>query len=376
MARAKKSSTFASLWVWLLLLGGGFLAYRYQQTGSLIDRAGAAGRVNAAVDDALSARGVKNSQIVKVTRIERKRILPFPKTWIETERHISGVSYRDAAALFSVLKKSSESLKIDACHMDSNGERVLVELGSGGALYQRLIFLNVRRAEHPSVAIVIDDVAGRPDDLQRLDAFLALGIPLTFALLPSERVAPPAAERIHAKGHEIILHQPMEPQDSRHNPPGDSALLTSMSRAQIRRLLEENLAKVPHVSGFSNHMGSGFTSDARSMEALIESAVGLQKRYPGLYFFDSHTAQHPPSPEIAGREGLPHLINDLFLDNVDSEAAMAVQLEKVKDIALRRGHAAAIGHIQRRHMAAALKKAIPKFKKEGVRFVTLSELLR
>ncbi len=374
MARSKKSGA-ASLWIWALLLGGGLLAYRYQQKGTLIDGAGTAGRINAAADDALAAQGVKDSQIVKCLRVERKKTFPFPKSWIETERHFSGVPIRSVDKIYANLKKSSQDLKLDRISRDGGSDRTVIELGRDRAIYQRLVFLRADRSKNPKVAIVIDDVAGRPGDLVRLDAYFALGIPLTFALMPMERDTSAAAERIHRAGHEIILHQPMEPQNAKGNPPGKVALLTSMPPDQIHRRLEANLADVPHASGFSNHMGSEFTSHSPSMEALIDSAERLRDRHPGLYFFDSHTSPHPVGPKIAAREGLPHLLNDLFLDNADNLNEMALQLDQTQAIAARRGSAIAIGHIQRKHMAAALKKAVPEFRKAGIEFVKLSDLL-
>ncbi len=374
MARSKKSG-IASLWIWALLLGGGFLVYRFQQRGTLLDQASAAGKINAAVDDALSAQGIKDSQIIESLRIERRRKFPLPKTWIETERHFSGVSAPAAEKIYSVLKKSSQELKLDLVGKEAAAGRTVIELGRGGAIYQRLVFERGKRSERKQIAIVIDDVAGRPGDLPRLAAFLELGIPITFALLPMQLDTARTAAEIHRAGHEIILHQPMEPQNSKGNPPGKAALLTSMSAGEIKKRLEANLADVPHAAGFSNHMGSEFTSNEHSMEALISSAKDLRRHYPNLYFFDSHTTRRPLSPRIAEKKAVPYLVNDLFLDNSDNLKDMANQLDTTKSIALRRGRAIAIGHIQRKHMAEALRRAIPAFKKEGIQFVKLSELL-
>ncbi len=375
MAKSKKSGA-KSLLFWGILLGVGFLFYRYQQKGTLIDDAEIAGRFGSVVDDALASQGVTDSLIISTVRIEQREKFPIPRTWIETERHISRVSAETAKKIFASIKKSGEQLKLDTLSIDSAPDQTILEAGRNRRIFQRLIFVHSKTSGRKVVAIVIDDVAGRPSDVQKLDGFLALGIPITYALLPKERVTHQLAEKIHRSRHEMILHQPMEPHDLEHNPPGKVALLKSMSRLEIDRRLEANLLDVPHAAGFSNHMGSEFTANPKSMSAMLDSAKKLSIKYPGLYFFDSHTTQNLISPSIASQKGVQHLTNDLFLDNEDNLKAMIKQLDALMSMVLRKGHGVAIGHIQRKHMVEALKRAIPEFKKQGIQFVYLSDLLK
>ena len=73
--------------------------------------------------------------------------------------------------------------------------------------------------------------------------------------------------------------------------------------------------------------------------------------------------------------GLPTLQNDVFLDGSDREEDISKQLDALRSQAKKWGSAVGIGHIQRKYLTQALRKAIPGFKKSGVRFVPLSEIL-
>lgn len=62
------------------------------------------------------------------------------------------------------------------------------------------------------IAIVIDDVL----DNHKLDAFLELDAPLTYAVFPFSRGGAHASERIRNAGGEVIVHLPVT---SRRSPP-------------------------------------------------------------------------------------------------------------------------------------------------------------
>ncbi|MGE5839971.1 MAG: divergent polysaccharide deacetylase family protein, partial [Deltaproteobacteria bacterium] len=72
----------------------------------------------------------------------------------------------------------------------------------------------------PCLAIIIDDIGA---SLSHAKLFLDLHVPMTFAVLPRLAVSEESASLIHGAGHEIMLHQPMEPRD-RGLSPGPGAL--------------------------------------------------------------------------------------------------------------------------------------------------------
>jgi polysaccharide deacetylase 2 family uncharacterized protein YibQ len=72
---------------------------------------------------------------------------------------------------------------------------------------------------------------------------------------------------------------------------------------------------------------------------------------------------------------MPRLHSDYFLDDIDDEAAIGRQLQVLLAHANRYGSGIAIGHIQRKHLVAALKEYIPKYRKAGIEFVYLPGMI-
>lgn len=216
--------------------------------------------------------------------------------------------------------------------------------------------------EH-QVALVIDDVI---DDLARMDLYAALGIPLTFAILPQSETSRVLAEKAHQLGFAVILHLPMEPLDLARHDPGHAALYLKMSPDQLRHQFEEAVASVPHIEGINNHMGSAFTADASKMRLVMR---WVKER--DLFFLDSRTTQKSVAPQAARECGVPCLINQAFLDDVDDVQAIEHQLDQVVALAKRNRRTVAIGHYPRKHLVEALANKIPKFRAHGVSWVTL-----
>jgi len=56
---------------------------------------------------------------------------------------------------------------------------------------------------------------------------------------------------------------------------GEGGLYTWMTDKELTETLNKDILSVPHALGVSNHMGSAFTQDERSMQILIS---GVEKR--------------------------------------------------------------------------------------------------
>jgi len=216
------------------------------------------------------------------------------------------------------------------------------------------------------VAIVFDDL-GR--DLAAADRLLATGEAITFSILPLRPHSQETAERVHAAGEEVLLHLPMEPQAYPRIRPGPGGLLVSMDEATLRRQVDDDLAAVPFIDGVNNHMGSRLTEEAGAMAVVMEALAAH-----GLFFLDSRTTAHSVAVEAAERAGVPWLARDIFVDNSQTPEAIGAQFDKLIDLALKRGHAIAIGHP---HPATldALEAALPRIHEAGIAVVSLVELL-
>jgi uncharacterized protein len=132
----------------------------------------------------------------------------------------------------------------------------------------------------PRLALIIDDIGA---GISHAKLFLDLGVPMTFAVLPRLVASEESAFLIHNQGHEIMLHQPMEPRD-RGLSPGPGALYVGDDPTKISHTVVENISSVPFATGMNNHMGSRFTAAPREM---LETLQVVKDR--GFFFVDSLT---------------------------------------------------------------------------------------
>ncbi len=221
----------------------------------------------------------------------------------------------------------------------------------------------VPKPEVPQVAIVIDDVAY---NTTQMDHFAALGVPLTFAILPRHKLATTLSEMARSHHFAVILHLPMEPHDVLNNDPGPSALRLTMNEHELRKQFDRDVDSVPGLVGINNHMGSAFTEHEEKMKLVL----GWVKER-GLFFLDSYTSQKSKVLKAAKAVGVPSLRNETFLDNEDSAEGIERQLDVVMKLAVKRKQTIAIGHYRRKFIIEALQKKIPEFRARGIEFVTL-----
>lgn len=220
-------------------------------------------------------------------------------------------------------------------------------------------------AGRPMIAIVIDDMGlDRPRSMRTLE----LPAPLTLAYLPYGKDLESQTALARFKGHELMVHLPMEPSGSAD--PGPEALLTGLGEAELRRRIAANLAHFDAYVGVNNHMGSKFTAWRPGMEIVIDE---MKKR--GLLFLDSRTSAHSVAAELANAAGVPNAARQVFLDDVLSSDNVWQQLGETETIARRNGYAIAIGH-PHDNTLAALEKWLPALKEKGLALVPLTTIVR
>jgi hypothetical protein len=213
------------------------------------------------------------------------------------------------------------------------------------------------------LAIVVDDVGY---SLRRAEQLLALPKALTLGMLPYAPHALEIAERAHASGREIILHQPMEPVAANRLEPGTLAL--DMSPERFDAQFDAALARLPNVTGVNNHTGSLLTAHRLPMEQLM---AGIARR--GLYFLDSRTTPHTVAESTARAQNVPTIRRDVFLDHVRSEAHLEAAFQRSLAIARRQGQAVVIAHPYPITVAFLQEKLLSL--PEDVELTTLSELV-
>jgi polysaccharide deacetylase 2 family uncharacterized protein YibQ len=270
----------------------------------------------------------------------------------------------------------------------------------------------LRGGEGPLVAIVIDDWGYRQDEVTR--GLLDLPVPFTMSVLPglsysrrfalaaTELALPPAGDaspgavavaaeaarrrreaatpvtlglgaapgRLEPRRREVMLHLPMESVRYPDIDPGPDAVLVGMDREAIADRVDRALAALPHVRGVNNHQGSAATAHRPTMEALMDVL-----RARDLFFLDSLTSSRSVAYETALAAGLPAARNRIFLDDDhrDREKIRA-RLATLVRSARASGAAVGIGHPHPGTLEV-LRAEVPRLAAEGVRFVTISELL-
>ncbi|HET8726078.1 MAG TPA: divergent polysaccharide deacetylase family protein [Alphaproteobacteria bacterium] len=218
----------------------------------------------------------------------------------------------------------------------------------------------------PVIAIVIDDLGVNRKGAKDM---IALPGPLTLAFMTYADDLDEQTAAARAAGHELMVHFPMEPSVAAADP-GPNALLVSLEPAEIARRLDWGLARFDGYVGINNHMGSAFTEDAEAMEIVLEE---LDRR--GLMFLDSRTTPRTAAPGIARALDLPFVQRDVFLDNEQSEAAIAAQLSILERKARDKGWAVGIGH-PHPSTVAALKSWLPGLEERGFTLVPISAVVK
>jgi polysaccharide deacetylase 2 family uncharacterized protein YibQ len=214
------------------------------------------------------------------------------------------------------------------------------------------------------VAIVVDDL-GR--SVKQVDRLLAIGVPMSYAVLPFESHTRDVVARLSAAGAEILVHLPMEP-DGADNP-GPHAILERLDPRRIAARTEEAVAAVPGAVGLNNHMGSKITADESAMRAVL----GVVARH-GLFFLDSRTTVETRAFDWARDEGIPAVRRDVFLDDDLDASAIAEQFGRLLELARANGAAVAIGHPHESTLQV-LEREVPRARAAGVEFVPVSYLL-
>ncbi|MEZ4387795.1 MAG: divergent polysaccharide deacetylase family protein [Candidatus Krumholzibacteriia bacterium] len=151
---------------------------------------------------------------------------------------------------------------------------------------------------------------------------------------------------------------------------GPLAILVGMDRDAIAGVVDQALAALPNVRGVNNHQGSAATADQATMTALM--AV-LRER--DLFFLDSLTTASSVAYQSALAAGVPTARNRIFLDDdPDSPQTIRKRLQTLIRSARATGAAIAIGHPHPATLSV-LQQELPRLAADGIRFVTLSELM-
>jgi len=215
------------------------------------------------------------------------------------------------------------------------------------------------------ISVVIDDVGL---DYKRSARTIALPANVTLAFLPYAANIQAQTAQAAAKGHELMVHLPMEPSRMSADP-GPDYLGVAHTAEELEKRIARNLDAFSGYKGVNNHMGSAFTKHAPGLEVLMRA---LKKR--GVYFLDSKTAPDSIAEDVARAKGIPATHRDVFIDHFEKAEQVLAALEKTERIARHTGYAVAIGH-PKDVTLDALEAWLPTLAAKGIELIPLSEMI-
>jgi polysaccharide deacetylase 2 family uncharacterized protein YibQ len=216
----------------------------------------------------------------------------------------------------------------------------------------------------PRLAIIIDDCGQWPTTER---AFVALDFPVTLSVLPHVRYGPAIAREADAAGKGVMLHLPMQTVSGRY--PGPGTITVKMPDDAIRSEVEGDLAELPEARGVNNHEGSLATADRRVMGDVADVLVRENR-----FWIDSKTSAASIAASVTRDRGIPTASRDVFLDDVDNEAAVESQLREAAARARADGTAIAIGH-PREATLLAVRTLGPELMADGIDLTLASDLV-
>jgi polysaccharide deacetylase 2 family uncharacterized protein YibQ len=287
---------------------------------------------------------------VKVGRDGRRRLTPRQKNSFRT---IALLTLIPVAGLLAILIWSFIALNVRFPMTSARKKKVAVQA-------------QMVRAHHGKIVLILDDVGF---DRQPVAEAVRIDPNLNFSVLPNAPHATEVATQLHQRGFEVLCHLPMEPEHFPRVSPGSGAVLVSMSDDEIARATIANVDGVPYALGVNNHMGSRATADRRVMTSVLGALP------EDMYFIDSRTTPVSVAAAVAHEMSIHSASRDVFLDDIETDAAVRRQLMDLAREADAHGIAIGIGHMYPVTIRV-LSAEVPRLRREGWRFIRASQAVR
>jgi polysaccharide deacetylase 2 family uncharacterized protein YibQ len=217
------------------------------------------------------------------------------------------------------------------------------------------------------IAIVIDDWGYSRNNL---DLLREINFPLTLAVLPFRDYSKQIAAFGYENNYEIIVHMPMEPEDSRVVNLEPKTLMIYMTRGIIDSILDEAFEEIRYAKGVNNHMGSLATQNKSFMTTVFRN---LKKR--NAYFLDSYVISDSVADLVSKEVGIKFAQRAVFIDNELEPEYIRSQLNKLARESEEYGKAIGICH-EKEGTLLLLKEELPRLARRGYKFVYVSDVVK
>lgn len=262
---------------------------------------------------------------------------------------------------YSVVSNDNEILKKNITEKQENDIFHLADINSPDTAKPILNKINDN-----CISIIIDDSGNTLDNSDRY-FHLANEYNITFAVLPDSYHSIDFSYAAYSNNVNIILHIPMEGSDYF----GEETLIRKgMNEDEVFRLLDYSFSKVPYAKGMNNHTGSVASADKSIVSYMLDYAKNNDK-----YFVDSYTVSDSLIYDMALEYGVKTARRSVFLDNERDYSSIMKQWRELIKLSKEYGIAVGIGHYQSEETLKILEDNLPLLIDEGIRSVSITEIL-
>ena len=195
-------------------------------------------------------------------------------------------------------------------------EGILPVIGPGGLTPARAYARPFKASGRPRVAIIVGGL-GLDPATTRL-ALESLPPQVTLAFSPYAPGLQDWINQARARGHEVLLEAPMEPEDYPENDPGPYTLRARAQPAETVKRLEWILSRGTGYFGILNRMGERFVKSPEGMGAL---SGALRSR--GVAFIDTGIASTSGTAEL--RASANQTLDTVLAPEAIDEALLRVE---------------------------------------------------
>lgn len=221
----------------------------------------------------------------------------------------------------------------------------------------------------PQMAIVIDDFGY---DRKGVEKMLNLDCTLTVAVMPALEFSEADAKTAHEKGHEVILHMPME---AYGNLPlswyGPLFIANNDTPEVAYNKINQAINSIPYCNGVNIHMGTAVSQNKTLMREVLKAT-----KERNLLFLDSRTIENTVCEEVGKELNAPVVLRDVFLEHGGANYGVTTdRITEAINLCLKNGKCIVIGHIGsvgRDVTAECLKANLNRIKSAGIEIVPLS----
>lgn len=216
----------------------------------------------------------------------------------------------------------------------------LPKIGSGGKkpsdVYAARVPMSALDPDQPKIVLMLGGMGLNARLTER--AISELPGDISFGFAPYGTNLQAQVNKARARGHEILLHLPLEPAGYPAINPGPNTLLSDQTPEENLASLRWNMTRFAGYSGITNYMGTRFLSSPDGLRPVL---ADVKKR--GLVFLEDAGVASSSTDAVARIVGLAVRKGEIVIDANPDPENIADALQKLEDQAKRQGIAIGTG---------------------------------